>query len=63
MKRAVVSYRELASLPPTTLGVLAMAAARDIDHGEDKRELLERIMSAIACGYSTAALAPAGKSL
>ena len=63
MKRAVVSYRELALLPPTTLSALAMAAARDIDHGEDKRELLERIMAALACGYSTTALAPAGKSL
>ena len=45
----MVSFRELKRLPRITLGKMAMALARDVEEeGEDKRDLLERVIQAYA---------------
>ena len=45
---SAIIIRSLTDLSPKTLSVLALAAARDIDAGEDdKHDLLEHIMTAI----------------
>jgi len=49
MNRAkIIPLRTLAALPIRTLEMMALAAALDIDNGEDKRDVLENIMRAIA---------------
>jgi hypothetical protein len=47
MKRSPIKFSELRSLPVKTLEVLALAMAKDVDAGEDKRGILEVIMLAI----------------
>lgn len=44
---AMLKLKELKKLPFTTLAKMAHAVACDIDRGEDKRDLLERIFNAI----------------
>lgn len=48
MKRAALTTNDLRLLPFTTLKMLALAVARDIDAGaDDKRPLLETVFEAI----------------
>lgn len=42
-----IKLSELKTLPFRTLSALAVAVARDIDDGQDKRELLERVFTTI----------------
>ena len=42
-----IKLSEPKTLPFRTLSALAVAVARDIDDGQDKRELLERIFTTI----------------
>jgi hypothetical protein len=44
----MIKFSELKTLPVTTLSKMALAAAADVDAGEDKRGVLETIMRAIA---------------
>ena len=44
---AIIRLSELDSLPRKALIALAISASRDIDNGADKRDLLERLMTAI----------------
>lgn len=48
MMRAAIRRGELSALPFPTLAAIAMAAARDVDAGdEDKRALVETVLKAI----------------
>lgn len=47
MSVAVIRSKELAVLPVPTLEAMAKAAARDVDAGDDKRALLERLIKTI----------------
>lgn len=48
MTRAAIPKKDLRALPLHTLAAIALAAARDIDAGdEDKRPLLEDVFDAI----------------
>ena len=44
----MIKFSELKMLPLVTLEKMALAAAADVDAGEDKRDVLELIMRAIA---------------
>lgn len=46
--RATINRKDLRALPLHTLAAIAIAAARDVDAGdEDKRPLLETVFEAI----------------
>ena len=46
--RAAIAKKDLRALPLSTLAAIAMAAARDVDAGdEDKRALVETVFEAI----------------
>lgn len=48
MMRAAIRREDLRALPFPTLAAIAMAAARDVDAGdEDKRSLVETVFEAI----------------
>jgi hypothetical protein len=47
----MIPFRDLKCLPYETLKFIALALARDIDQGHDKRDLLEKIFGAIAYNY------------
>lgn len=48
MMRAAIRREELSALPFPTLAAIAMAAAHDVDAGEeDKRALVETVLEAI----------------
>ena len=50
----IVQFSELKTLPRNTLERIALTVAADIDRGEDKRDLLERLMRLVAA-HSTMA--------
>ncbi len=47
MTAAIINFKDLATWPLPSLQRLALATARDIDQGTDKRDLLNRIFNAI----------------
>jgi hypothetical protein len=47
MLRALIPKKELQLLPFPLLAQIAMAAARDVDAGEDKSALLEALFDAM----------------
>ncbi len=50
MTAAVINFKDLGGLPLKALYAMAKAAARDIDQGANKHDLLERVMKAIKNG-------------
>jgi hypothetical protein len=56
MRVGVITGADLRRLPLLTLAKIAEAAARDTDHGDDKRDLVEKALAAIrersSCGRS-----------
>lgn len=48
MSAAVIRFNELHQLPRRTLVALAIKAAADVDRGDDKRALVDRILGAVA---------------
>jgi hypothetical protein len=53
MHPAFIKQMDLQTMPLTTLAVIAMSIARDIDDGEeDKRPLLEMIMKVFTTRWS-----------
>ena len=51
----IVQFSELKTLPRNTLERIALTVAADIDRGEDKRDLLERLMRLVAAHSTMAA--------
>ena len=43
----MIKISELKKLPFATLRLMALAVARDIDAGNDKRDVLEKILRAV----------------